>query len=156
MDIETLDLTNERLVIEALAIHCAYPLEQDQNADVSAFCVPESLTKLEARFPKTILFIQDHGRIVAIHWLEVPTRRLGYARSLWVDPAFRRRGLAMQLKQAGELWFSENNVREIESCALLTNERMVALNHKLGFKVVGSRQVKTLVKNPAYLKAVFS
>jgi GNAT superfamily N-acetyltransferase len=156
MEIKTLDLNNERLVIEALAIHCAYPLEMDQSADLTAFCVPESLTKLDAHFSKTILYMHDHGRIVAMHWLEIPTRRKGFARSLWVDPAYRRKGYARQLKTVGEQWFVAHNVSEIESSVLPENKPMVALNQSLGFVKAGSSWVKTLSKAPSYLKTFYS
>jgi ribosomal protein S18 acetylase RimI-like enzyme len=114
MDIKTLDLTDERLVMEALAIHCTYPLEWEADFEQPAACVPTTLAKLETRFPKTILYIQEHGRIVGLHWVEVPTRKIGCIRSLWIDPSYRRKGWAVRLLAQGSEWLGLHDVKQIE------------------------------------------
>jgi ribosomal protein S18 acetylase RimI-like enzyme len=112
--IQQLDLTNERLVLEALAIHCTYPLEWDQTHTQPAVCVPEHLAQLESRHKKAIFYRQDAGRIVAMLWTEIPTRRTAQVRSLWVDPAYRKQGIARALCQAAESWLVEQGVEQLE------------------------------------------
>ena len=144
MDIHHLDLKNERLVLEALAIHCTCPIEWGAEPDLQTNCVAENLAKLEARFPKTILYVQDHGRIIALHWLEVPIRRHGYIRSLWIDPAYRRGGLATALKLTGEQWFADQGVQTIETEVSEQNPPRRALNDRLGYVAKGDKFIKQL------------
>ena len=144
MDIRQLDLKNERLVLEALAIHCTFLIDSNAEADAQIFCVAENLGKLDASFPKEIFYIQDHGRIVALHWLEVPVRRLGYIRSLWVDPAYRRIGLATQLRTIGEHWFVEQGVQQIETDFNIRSLPMRHLNDQFGYIEKGDKFVKRL------------
>ena len=144
MEICTLDLKNERLVLEVLAIHCTCPIEWGAELDAQTNCVAECLAKLDKPYPKTILYVRDHGRIIAEHWLEVPVRRQGYIRSLWIDPAYRRSGLATALKQQGEQWFSKQGVLRIETDVSEFNSPMLKLNERFGYQAKGEKFVKAL------------
>lgn len=144
MEIQTLDLLDDRLVMEVLAIHCTYPMEWKTDLDANPGCVPESLSQLHAEHDKVIFFIQDHGRIIAMHWLDAPTRRRGRIRSLWIDPMYRRKGLAQALIDRGEAWFRERDIRRIEADVESANQAMVRLNESQGFEWLGGKFVKTL------------
>jgi len=142
MDIRQLDLTNERLVLEALAIHCTCPLEWGGDLALDSNGVAENLAKLDAHYPKTIFYLQDHNRIVGIYWLEVPVRRRGFIRSLWVDPAYRLAGIATRMKQLGDAWFAEHDVRSVETIIDVKNALMMEKYRELGFVQKGDSFVK--------------
>ena len=149
MDIQTLDLQDDRLVMEVLAIHCTYPMEWKTDIDSNPGCVPESLAQLHAPHEKIIFVIQDHGRIVAMQWIDAPTRRRGRIRSLWIDPMYRRKGLAQRLILRGEQWFAVKGIRLIEADVESANQAMVRLNESLGFQLVGGKFIKQLNESVA-------
>lgn len=53
---------------------------------------------------------------------------------LWVSERCRRRGIATRLKAMGEAWARSIGASFLNSNVLTGNERMLELNHKLGFE----------------------
>lgn len=54
-------------------------------------------------------------------------------KSLYVDPAYRKHGIASQLKEHLEIWCKRKGVSKIETTVHYTNKNMIALNEKLGY-----------------------
>lgn len=144
MEIKTLDLNNSRLVQEVLAIHCVYPLESHQPDEQPWACVPQNLVRLESSTAKVIYYVQDHGRVVAVYWLEVLTRRSGTIVSLWVDPAYRRKGIAKSLIRQGEQWFCNQRVYLIEAEIAAHYPAMQSLARTMGYNLNEQRMSKDL------------
>lgn len=150
MTIQQLDLSDERLVLEALAIHCTYPLEWDPSNTHPAVCVPEHLAQLESRQKKAIFYQRNGGRIVGMIWVEIATRRHAFIRSLWVDPAFRKQGLARALCCTAESWLVAQGVERLEQHLELQPPGFIEFCHSLDVAVEGTLMTKNL--NPELRK----
>ncbi|MGI4842825.1 MAG: aminoglycoside 6'-N-acetyltransferase [Janthinobacterium lividum] len=59
---------------------------------------------------------------------------VGFLEGLYVDPAFRRQGIAAMLVQTAEQWVKEQGCTEMASDALLENTASHAMHRALGFK----------------------
>jgi ribosomal protein S18 acetylase RimI-like enzyme len=55
---------------------------------------------------------------------------------LWVDPAYRRRGLATHMKREMEAECARRGVHMIYTHTMATNEHVIALQHKLGYREI--------------------
>lgn len=60
--------------------------------------------------------------------------------SLWVDPAYRRRGLALDLIRAVEQWASEAGANGVQLWVTHTNEPARRLYERAGYEETGQRQ----------------
>lgn len=61
----------------------------------------------------------------------------GHITDIWVDPAFRRRGLARRLHAALESWFSAQGVRKVKLWTGLHNTAAVASARANGYRPEG-------------------
>jgi ribosomal protein S18 acetylase RimI-like enzyme len=76
----------------------------------------------------------DDGPLLARKW-----RRQGYISDLYVEPAWRRRGIAAALMERAERYFARLGLRRVMIHALGANRPALALYRKRGFEtyVVG-------------------
>ncbi|GGX63315.1 GNAT family N-acetyltransferase [Saccharospirillum salsuginis] len=138
---ETLDVSDEKAVVDVARIHHDCPTEWDPHHRYT-----------QEDLDKTIAMIQDHkhGRnhvllvrnsdldIVGMHWARVgvePTRQPAYLMSLWVRPGCRRQGVATELKRQMEDWLLALGVGEIRTHVHAQNQTMLDFNKRLGFGV---------------------
>ena len=63
------------------------------------------------------------------------TRPVGYIEGIYVEPAFRRRGVARLLVAAVEGWAAENGCVELASDCTADNEASFAFHRSAGFEV---------------------
>ena len=81
---------------------------------------------------------------------------------LWVDPNFRRRGLASQLKIEAENEARRNGLEAIYTHTKASNEDVIALNVRLGYREIRRGPIwdntirVSLLKNLAIKKAKFN
>ncbi len=59
---------------------------------------------------------------------------VGFLEGLYVDPAFRRRGIAARLVETAEQWVRKQGCSELASDALLDNTASQAMHQALGFE----------------------
>jgi aminoglycoside 6'-N-acetyltransferase I len=59
---------------------------------------------------------------------------VGFLEGLYVDPAFRKQGIARLLVQTAEQWIREQGCSEMASDALLDNTSSQAMHRALGFE----------------------
>lgn len=59
---------------------------------------------------------------------------VGFLEGLYVDPHFRRQGIARQLVRAAEQWAQEQGCSEMASDAMLENTASHAMHASLGFE----------------------
>jgi RimJ/RimL family protein N-acetyltransferase len=64
--------------------------------------------------------------------------------TLWVDPDFRKQGIATTLKQRGEAWAKAKKLDHISTFVHGKNSAMLALNENLGYELVGYKLRKDL------------
>jgi aminoglycoside 6'-N-acetyltransferase I len=62
------------------------------------------------------------------------TSPVGFLEGLYVDPAFRKQGIAAQLVKTAEQWVKEQGCTEMASDALLDNSASHAVHRALGFE----------------------
>lgn len=77
-------------------------------------------------------------RIVASIYIEVwniDDRDAAHVHGLWVDPGFRRRGLARDLKLRAESWAVAAGCALMDANVLVSNAGMIALNQALGYEI---------------------
>src|SRR5262245_1440843 len=63
------------------------------------------------------------------------TRPVGYVEGIFVQPAFRRRGIARKLIEAAERWAVSKGCSEFASDCYIDNEASIRLHQNLGFSV---------------------
>lgn len=138
---ENLDLRNDQDVARVAKIHCEAPGEWMTGHSYSADAVSRAVENL--RSPEhssyVVLAWSPENEIVGLHWVQLEDRsevRLGNIFSLWVHAKYRQRGIATRLKELGEAWLRSNGVSEVRTQVYLENSKMLALNKKLGYKVV--------------------
>ena len=89
----------------------------------------------------------EAGEVVGFHWLQ---RTEKYGRtcaridSLWVDEAYRRQGIAQELKARGEAWAKSVGAAFIVTEVFYVNQTMIDLNLKLGFEARQVEMIKDL------------
>lgn len=69
-----------------------------------------------------------------------------HIQTLWVDPDFRKQGIAKSLKAQGEQWAKEQKLDHISTFVHGKNGSMMALNETLGFELVGYKLRKKISK----------
>jgi RimJ/RimL family protein N-acetyltransferase len=76
------------------------------------------------------------GDIIGFHWISVDDQHkdtVARIHSLWVEPGYRRRGIARELKTLGEAWMREQGAVRVTTEVFYVNKEMIDLNIKLGF-----------------------
>jgi aminoglycoside 6'-N-acetyltransferase I len=95
---------------------------------------------LLARDDYAVFAADDGGRLAG--FIEVghrdvaescTTSPLGYVEALWVEPEYRRRGVARALFEAAKQWSRQQGYRELGSDAVLENTASHTMHGRLGF-----------------------
>lgn len=89
----------------------------------------------------TFLWEDDDGRAVAFAAVSIRSdyvegshsRPVGYIEGIYVDEAYRHRGIARKLVQAGEDWAKERGCSEMGSDTWEWNKDSIAFHQKIGF-----------------------
>lgn len=73
-----------------------------------------------------------------------PPYTTGMIITLWVSPSHRHQGIGRRLKEQGEKWAKELNLKYLETAVHLKNGRMLSINLRSGYEIVQHRMRKTL------------
>ena len=99
--------------------------------------VYDTLVNSEGSAETHVVVARDpEGKLAGFHWLSISSQRgeaSGHIRSLWVDSAHRRKGIARELKRLGETWLRERGVKRVSTDVFYVNRAMIELNLKEGF-----------------------
>lgn len=138
---ETLDLNSDKDVAEVAKIHCEAPGEWVASHSYSEESVTRAVENLRGlkRSCYVVLARNPDNEIVGLHWVQLevrPEAKFGNVISLWVHPKYRQKGVATHLKELAESWLRNNGASEARTQVYVDNGKMVALNEKLGYKVV--------------------
>jgi GNAT superfamily N-acetyltransferase len=96
----------------------------------------ESNTFAGVALDRGVRRVEYHKAIVGLHILrrfEEGPAIGAHIGGLWVAERWRRQGVARQLKAMGESWARGIGAAFLNSNVLVNNERMLKLNHALGF-----------------------
>ncbi|MFH1368062.1 MAG: aminoglycoside 6'-N-acetyltransferase [Elusimicrobiota bacterium] len=99
-------------------------------------------------------FLVVDGSGSAVGFAEVSTRDyvdgckggpVGFLEGIYVRPGHRKKGIALRLVRAGELWAAARGCREMGSDTQINGRRSIAFHKAVGFRVV-ERQVVFMKK----------
>jgi ribosomal protein S18 acetylase RimI-like enzyme len=78
--------------------------------------------------------IFDQGIIIAFHIIKRITKDCAYISTFWVAPEYRKSGLGRSLKNEGLKWAKESGFSYIQTGVSVSNDRMLSINRKNGYK----------------------
>jgi ribosomal protein S18 acetylase RimI-like enzyme len=73
--------------------------------------------------------------VIRLNMMTIDQRPACHVRALWVHPDHRGRGVATRLKELAETWARAKGATFMDTNVRVTNERMIALNTKMGYEV---------------------
>ena len=80
----------------------------------------------------------DDGSMVGgirLNMMTIDQRPACHVRALWVHPDHRGHGVATRLKELAEAWARAMGAAFMDTNVRVSNERMIALNTKMGYEV---------------------
>ncbi len=102
----------------------------------------ESMKLLMTHSGDEIAAIVEEQEVIAFIWYVISD--VTTIKSLWVAPSYRRRGLAIKLKNYVKQQSSAAGVMTITSHVHPNNKKMIQLNHKLGYDQIGNEMIYKL------------
>lgn len=147
---QLLDPNSPDDVATVARLHCAAPLDWDPGHTYSDSMLEKVANRLngsDGSINFVMLARNEAGDIVAFHWVQAkPGEDKPHAQvvGLWVQPGYRKQGIATRLKSQGEAWCLEQGITELRTNVYTVNETMVELNRRLGFEVAMLGMVKKL------------
>lgn len=139
MTFRPIDFSSEsemRFVAEA---DSRIPLEYDAHYQFTDTSIDQRL-KYYKEFKADDFFdvALDGKRVVGFHAVHIipypPELRVGNIVTLWVDPAYRRKGIASTLKARAEIWGREHQLAFLQTNVHTNNKTMLAINQAAGFE----------------------
>lgn len=138
---DNLDLRSDQDIAEVARIHCEAPGEWAVDHSYSADSVLRTIKNLRSSGQSHYVVLARNlkNEIVGLHWVQLEDQsevRLGNVLSLWVHSKYRQQGVATRLKELAECWLRSSGASEIRTKVYVENTKMIALNKKLGYRVV--------------------
>ncbi len=146
------NLNNPNEMKAIAAIDMTIPALFDPLFKVNEETILERLEQLMKCKPDDFfeVAIAEMGKIVGYHFMNKFKSPHGVqaadVQTLWVDPDFRKLGIARTLKKRGENWAKEHKLDHISSFVHGKNSSMFTLNQNLGYELVGYKLRKNLQK----------
>ncbi len=126
-------------IVSRLAeLHEGSPKEWDETWVVETPFLEERIREITAKVGDDnvlFLYIKDEaGQIIGFHWVEfLKDKAFSRVKSLWIEPAYRGKGLGKKLKISGEKWSRHKGAVKIITNVHWKNKKMIALNTANGF-----------------------
>jgi aminoglycoside 6'-N-acetyltransferase I len=93
--------------------------------------------------PKSLAFLAYENSFIGLIEISIhdaadgcDTRNVGFIEGLYVEPHYRRQGIAKRLIDNSYEWFKSKGCKEVASDALIENQGSIAMHVALGFKEV--------------------
>jgi len=145
------DFSNLEEIKRAALIHEQTPVEWDKDFIIR----PEIVESRVKHFFKSkdnsdvylLMAKTPSNQVVGFHWLEIESKYeqiCAHIHSLWVDSAFRGKGIGHKLKSLGEEWAKERDAKFIFTDVFYNNKKMIDFNLGLGFKARQVEMIKDL------------
>lgn len=83
--------------------------------------------------------------VIRLHMMTLDNLPACHVRALWVHPDQRGRGVATKLKELAETWARTQGSAFMDANVRVTNERMIALNTRMGYEVARLNFRKRLI-----------
>lgn len=144
------DLKNPEEMQKIAAIDMTIPALFDSLFQVNEKTIAERLEQLMKSKDDDFfdLAVTAEGKIVGYHALNQFTTPHGLQaasiQTLWVDPEFRKQGIAKALKGRGEIWAKARELDHILTFVHCKNSSMLQLNEKCEYELVGYKMRKSL------------
>lgn len=145
------DINNPDEMKTIAAIDITIPALFDPLFQVNETAISERLEQL-LKYKSDDFFevaVTESGKIVGFHFLNQFKSPHGVQaaniQTLWVDPDFRKQGIARALKERGEDWAKEFKLDHIASFVHSKNSSMLTLNQNLGYELVGYKLRKKII-----------
>jgi GNAT superfamily N-acetyltransferase len=129
------NVTEMRFIAEA---DSRIPLEYDSHYTFTDASIDQRL-KYYQDFKADDFFdvALDGSRVVGFHAVHIipypPDLSVGNIATLWVDPDYRKKGIAKQLKGRAENWGREKKLVFLQTNVHTNNKKMMAINQAAGF-----------------------
>lgn len=144
------DLENDEEMQSIAAIDMTIPALFDNLFQVNEKTIGERLEQLKKCKADDFfeVAITENNKVIGYHFLNKFKSPHGVLaaniQTLWVDPDFRKRGIATHLKQRAERWAKEQNLDHILTFIHHKNSSMRALNENFEYELVGFTIRKSL------------
>ena len=121
--------------------HLETPVLWNKNYVLSEEEMIETKTNFIEAGEKNILSgltVKIDNKIIGFIWFEILLKNPEIAEiiSLWIDPEFRKQGIATALKQELEIVAKDKGFKKIRTNVYSSNKSMLDLNLKLGYKII--------------------
>lgn len=144
------DLKNSEEMQFIAAIDMTIPALFDSKFEVNEKTISERLVQLMKCKPDDFFEVALSGenKIVGFHFVDKFKTPHGVMaadiNTLWVDPEFRKQGIARTLKLRSEAWARQENLDHISTFVHAKNLNMQGLNQSLEYELVGYKLRKNL------------
>ena len=139
MHYRKVDFSNEKEIRFVAEADSRVPLEYDAHYTFTPASIDQRLKYYE-QFKADDFFevALDGDRVVGFHAVHVipypPDLKVGNIATLWVDPDYRKKGIASQLKARAEVWGRERKLAFLQTNVHTNNKTMLAINQAAGFE----------------------
>ncbi len=144
------DLTNAEEMQFIAAIDMTIPALFDSKFEVNEKTISERLSQLMKCKPDDFFeaAINEDGKIIGYHFVDKFKTPHGVMaadiNTLWVDPKYRKQGIARALKEHSEEWARQEKLDHISTFVHAKNLSMQKLNQDLEYELVGYKLRKNL------------
>ncbi len=144
------NITDPEQMQSIAALDMTIPALFDPLFQVNEKTIGERLEKLMKAKPDDFfqVAINGNGKIVGYHFMNKFKAPHGLMaadiQTLWVDPSYRKQGIAKSVKMQGEQWAKAEKLDHISTFVHGKNAPMLALNENLEFELVGYKLRKKM------------
>jgi ribosomal protein S18 acetylase RimI-like enzyme len=144
------DFNNSDEMKSIAAIDMTIPALFDPLFEVNEKTISKRLEQLMKCKPDDFfeVAVNQDGKIIGYHFMNQFISSHGVqaadVQTLWVDPEFRKQGIARTMKQHGEAWAKSRNLDHISTFVHGKNSSMQNLNKNLGYELIGYKLRKSL------------
>lgn len=99
------------------------------------------------RHPECVKIAEDNGKVVGYIWFKVidsAMGKFGRMEHLFVDEAYREKGLGRKLVEEAEEHFRKQGVKKVKLTVTTTNETAISLYKDMGYEIKRYRMEKDL------------
>ncbi len=128
-----------RLIAE---IDSKIPLQYDSGYDWNEQSIVAKVDQYRKQISVDDFFevATQNEKIVGFHIVKKvpypPDLFAGAIFTLWVDPNYRGKGIANQLKSRAESWANQQNITYVVTNVHSNNSQMLEINKKAGFEII--------------------
>ncbi|MGZ3772698.1 MAG: GNAT family N-acetyltransferase [Bdellovibrio sp.] len=151
MEIEfrRIDFNNKDELLFIAKTDVTIPALFDSDFLTDELAIDKMLQALEKFTPQDFceVGVNSKCKIVAYHIIKKMPYLSHFAGSiytLWVDPEYRKQGIATEIKKRGEAWAKQSGLDHLYTWVHVDNSKMKKLNQDMGYEIVNYKMKKKL------------